>query len=88
MGDSDSPLFILLSVVPLLLIVISAAAALVAWRSRRRPAQIAVGVLLIILGPVSLLSAAGLLVSVGAAVLISVLGAALLIAACIAKDFD
>ncbi len=87
MGDSS--LTTILSVVPLLIIVVAIAGAVLAWRSGRRAVRTAVAILLIASGMASLLSPViGLLLSVGGSSLIALLGVALLIAAYARKSAD
>jgi len=78
MGDSS--FITLLSAVPLLVIVTSIAAAIVAWRSRRRAVRTIVAILLMIVGAACVLSTVGMLFSMAAGILIGVLGVVLLIA--------
>lgn len=78
MGDSS--LITLLSIVPLLIITTSIAAAILAWRSRRRAVRIAIATLLIGVGATWVLSSIGVLFSMAGGVLIGVLGITLFIA--------
>ena len=76
----DSPFITLLSVVPLLIIVTLIAAAVIAWRSKRRAVRTTVGILLIVVGTACVLSTVGMLFSMAGGALIGVLGVVLLIA--------
>jgi len=74
-----SSLSIWFSVIPLLIIATSIAAAVLALRSRRRVVRAAVAFLLIIAGAASILFTVEVLFSIGAGVLMIVLGVVLLI---------
>jgi len=76
----DAPGITLISAIPLLVIIISIAAAVFAWRSRKRATRTIVGVILIIIGAACTFSVVGVLFSVAGGALIVVLGAVLLIA--------
>jgi hypothetical protein len=78
MGDSS--LMTILSVVPLLIIVMAIAAAVIAWRSGRRAVRTAIAILLIVVGIASVLPPVGMLFSMAGGVLIALVGVALLIA--------
>jgi hypothetical protein len=78
MGDSS--LMTILSVVPLLVIVMAMAAAVIAWLSGRRAVRTAIAILLIAVGIASLFSPIGLLLSMAGGALIALLGVVLLIA--------
>jgi hypothetical protein len=77
MGDSS--LSIWFSVIPLLIIATSIAAAVLALRSRRRVVRAVVAFLLIIAGAASILFTVEVLFSIGAGVLMIVLGVVFLI---------
>jgi len=78
MGDSS--LVTWLSVVPLFITIVSAVAAVLAWRSGRRAVRTGVAVLLIVVGVAIVLFPVGLITSLAGGTLIVLLGVALLIA--------
>jgi energy-converting hydrogenase Eha subunit C len=77
MGDSS--FITVLSIVPLLVLVLSAAGLALVWRMTRRPVQRAVAFLLIVVGMFFILSAIGSLLSMAAGALIAAMGFVLLI---------
>jgi hypothetical protein len=76
MGDSS--FITVLSMVPLLVLVTSVAALVLAWRTRRRAVRRVVAFLLIIVGIASILSTAGTLFSMVGGVVIAAMGLLLL----------
>jgi len=77
MGDSS--LVTWLSVVPLLITIVSAVAAVIAWRSGRRVVRTGVAILLIVVGAALILFPVGMLSSLAGGTVIVLLGVALLI---------
>ena len=77
MGDSS--LVTWLSVVPLLITIVSAVAAVIAWRSGRRVVRTGVAILLIVVGAALILFPVGMLSSLAGGTVIVVLGVALFI---------
>ena len=77
MGDSS--LVTWLSLVPLLVTIVAAAAAVIAWRSRRRIVRSVAAVLLILVGIAIILFPVGMLSSLAGGTVIVLLGVALLI---------
>lgn len=75
-----------LSVVPILVMVASLGAVLVAWRSGRRKNRLAVGAALLLIGVVSLLGLLGSTASVGSSLFIGGVGLVLLLAALKGED--
>lgn len=78
MGDSSSGVWI--SAVPLLITIVSALAAVAAWRYGRRTVRTGVAVLLIVVGGAVLFFPLGVLFSLAGGTLIVLIGVALLIA--------
>ncbi|UCE03031.1 MAG: hypothetical protein JSW67_02215 [Candidatus Latescibacterota bacterium] len=76
MGDSS--FITVLSMVPPLVLVVSVAAFVLAWRTRRRAVRGAVAFLLILVGIGSILSTAGTLFSVVGGAVIAAMGLVLL----------
>jgi len=68
-----------LSVVPLLITIVSAVAAVIAWRSGRRVVRTGVAILLIVVGAALILFPVGMLSSLAGGTVIVLLGVALLI---------
>ena len=77
MGDSSLTTW--LSAVPLLITLISAVAAAIAWRSGRRPVRTGAAILLIVVGAAIVLFPIGVLSSLAGGTVIVLLGVALLI---------
>ena len=77
MGDSS--LMTWLSVVPLLITIVSAVAAAIAWRSGRRTVRTVVAILLLVVGIAIVLFPIGVLSSLAGGTVIVLLGVALLI---------
>jgi hypothetical protein len=68
-----------LSVVPLIVTIVGAVAAVIAWRSRRRVVRAVVAILLILVGIAIILFPIGMLASLAGGTVIVLLGVALLI---------
>ena len=77
MGDSS--LMTWLSAVPLLILLVSSVAVVIAWRSGRRAVRTGVAILLIVAGVAIILFPVGVLFSLAGGTVIVLLGVALLI---------
>ena len=78
MGDSSLATW--LSVVPLLVTIVAAVVAVIAWRSKRRAVRAGFAILLILVGVAIILFPVGLLSSLAGGTVIVLLGVALLTA--------